>query len=85
MSYILLQNRDVTLHNNQVHKMFFKNVFFRTYPLLFHKFGNIVIFRSGNLYSLCSPGNQDYPKIILIFLSKKVEITKVFIGISCNY
>mgnify|MGYP000402043990 CR=1 FL=1 len=23
-----------------------------------------VIFRSGNLYSLCSPGNQDYQKII---------------------
>ena len=25
---------------------------------------NIVIFRSGKLYSLCSPGNQDYQKII---------------------
>ena len=27
----------------------FHAVFYRTYPLLYHKFGNIVIFRSGNL------------------------------------
>jgi len=25
-------------------------VFYRTYPLLYHKFENMVIFRSGNLY-----------------------------------
>jgi len=37
---------------------------FRTAPLLYHKFGNQVIFRLGNLYSLCSPGKQDYHKII---------------------
>ena len=36
--------------------------FYRTYPLFYAKFGNIarVIFRPGNLYSLCSPGNQHY-------------------------
>ena len=42
----------------------FDAVFFRTDPLLYHKFENMVIFRSGNLYSLCSPGNQDYQIII---------------------
>ena len=44
-------------------------VFYRTYPLLHHKFENILIF----LYSFCSPGNQDYQKIIyfLIFSSKR--------------
>ena len=46
-------------------------VFFRTDPILCHKFVNMVIFRSGNLYSRCSPGNQDYQKIIHF---KKVEI-----------
>ena len=39
-------------------------VFYRTYPLLYHKYGNIVIFRPRNLHSLCSPGNQHYQKII---------------------
>ena len=39
-------------------------VLYRTYPLLYHKFGNMVFVRSGNLYSLCNPGNQDYQKII---------------------
>ena len=38
--------------------------FFRAGPLLYHKFENMVIFSSENLYSLCSPGNQHYPKII---------------------
>jgi len=28
-------------------------VFYRTDPLFYHKFENMVIFRSGNLYSLC--------------------------------
>ena len=37
--------------------------FFRTEPHLYHKYGKI-IFRSGNLYSVCSPGNQDYQEII---------------------
>ena len=32
-------------------------VFYRTYPLLYHKFGSMIIFRSKNLYSLSSPGN----------------------------
>jgi len=33
----------------------------------------MVIFRSGSLYSLCSPGNHDYQKIIkfLTFFKKK--------------
>ena len=39
-------------------------VFFRTGPLFYRKFENMVIFRSGNLYSLYSPENQDYHKII---------------------
>jgi len=37
---------------------------FRTVPLLYHKFENMAFFESGNLYSLCSPGNQDYQNII---------------------
>ena len=47
--------------------------FYRTYPLLNDKFANTVIFRSGNLYSLCSPGNQHYQHIIY-FSSNKIEI-----------
>ena len=51
---------------------------FLPYPLLHHKFENIVIFRSGNLYSLCSPGNQNYQKIIhnstVVFLLELVVI-----------
>ena len=45
---------------------------FRTGPLLYHTFENMVFFRPGNLYSLCSPGNQHYHKIIyfLIFHQK---------------
>ena len=39
-------------------------VFCRTDPLLYHKFENMVFFWLGNLYSLCSLGNQDYHKII---------------------
>jgi len=38
---------------------------FATYPVLYQKFGNMVIFRSGKLYLICSPGNQYYQKIIL--------------------
>jgi len=35
----------------------------------------MVIFGSGNLYSLCSPGNQDSQKIIhLLFFSSKKAI-----------
>ena len=30
-------------------------VFFRTDPLFYNKFENMVIFRSGNLYTFCSP------------------------------
>ena len=30
--------------------------FYSTDPLLYPKFENVVILRSGNLYSLCSPG-----------------------------
>ena len=32
-------------------------VFYRTYLLFYHKFGNMVFYRPGNLYSLCSSGN----------------------------
>ena len=53
----------------------FDAVFYRTDAILYHKFGIMVIFRSGHLYSLCSPGNQDYEKISYFFnfWSKKVE------------
>ena len=36
--------------------------FFRTDSLLYQKFENMVLFRWGNVYSLCSPENQDYQK-----------------------
>jgi len=48
-----------------------KAPFFRTDPLLYHKFDNMVLFRPGTLYSLYSPGNQDYQKTNFM---KKVEI-----------
>jgi len=50
----------------------FDAVFYWTYPVLYHKYENMAIFRSGNLYSLCSPGNQHNHKIIYfwIFSSK---------------
>jgi len=57
-------------------RYYYDAVFYRTDPLLDHKFEKMVIFPSGNLYSLCSPGNQDYHKID----TEKI----VFIGISCN-
>ena len=41
--------------------------FFRTYQLWYHKFGNMVISRSENVHSLCSPGNQHYQKSIYFF------------------
>jgi len=50
--------------------------FFRTDPLLYHKFWNLVMFRPGNLYSVYIPGNQDYQKIISIstlFVAKKIN------------
>jgi len=39
-------------HNGHVRRRFFW-----TGPILYHTFGIMVIFRLGNLYSLCSPGN----------------------------
>jgi len=53
--------------------------FFRSGPLLYHKFENMVIFRPENSYSLCSPGNHDYQKVIHFkcFSSTKVEIADV--------
>jgi len=43
-------------------------VFYRMYPLLYHKFGNMLFLRYF-LYSLRSPENHNYEKIIysLIF------------------
>ena len=36
------------------------------------------IFRLGNLYLLCSPGNQDYQKIIHFYIKKgEVDNAKV--------
>ena len=45
-------------------------VFYRTYPILYHKFVNMVIFPSEKLHSLYSPGNQDY-QLCFTFSSKK--------------
>jgi len=63
--------------------------FFRTDRLLYHKFGNMVMFRSGKLYSFCSPGNQDHPKITHFFFIKKGRNRQskscMFIEISCHY
>jgi len=42
----------------------------RFLPLLYHTFENMVLFGPGNVYSLCSPGNQDYQKIIIFFIKK---------------
>jgi len=44
-----------------------------TDPHLYHKFEDIVLLRSGNLYSLYSQGNQDYQKnnLFLNFFIKK--------------
>jgi len=42
-------------------------VFSRTYPLLYHKFGNMLFFSQAKLYALFSPGNQHYQKIIFYF------------------
>jgi len=46
--------------------------FYWTDPLLYHNFWTIVIFLSGNSYSLCSQGKQHYQKVIyfLIFSLK---------------
>ena len=46
-------------------------VFFRTDPLFYHKFEKMGIFRSENLYSLCSPGNQDCQKHIHFYFFYK--------------
>jgi len=43
-------------------------VFYRADPFLYHKFDNMVIFRPGKFYSLSSPGNQDYQKIIHFYI-----------------
>ena len=39
----------------------------------------MVSFRSGNLYSLCSPGNQDYQKIINLLIKKGLNVNVVFL------
>jgi len=41
-----------------------KTPFFRSDPLLYQKFETILIFWSGKLYLLCSPGNREYQKSI---------------------
>ena len=37
--------------------------FLSAYSLLYHKFGNMLIFGLAKLYFICSPGNQHYQKI----------------------
>ena len=54
--------------------------FFILYPILYHTFVNMVIFRLGKSYSLRSPGNQDYQKII--FASKVVFLLKLVVIIN---
>jgi len=46
------------LHSNDA-------VFYRTYLLLYHKFRNMVIFRSGNLDSLCSRETSTISKLFI--------------------
>ena len=46
-------------------------VFYRTYPLLYHKFGNRVIFRWGNLYSLCTQETSIIRKYVFRFFYQK--------------
>ena len=43
---------------------------------------NMVIFRPGNLYALCSPGNQHYQKSFFNFFIKKVRNRKLQLSIS---
>ena len=53
-------------------------VFYRTDPLLYHVFENVVTFRYGFLNSICSPGNQHYQKIIhfsFFFHQKRAKST----------
>ena len=63
----------------------FDAVFYRTYPLLYHRFGNMVIYRSGNLYSI---GDQKWvrPKngvfrirveIMGLIFQSRTQITKI--------
>jgi len=59
--------------------------FFRMGPLLYKKFENMVIFRPGNLYSLCSPGNQENYSFLIFFIKKGRNLQCkiwIFIGIS---
>ena len=66
------------IKDKKVEKMDVANidaVFYRTYPLLYYKFGNMLIFQSGNLYSLCSPVSQHYHKIVYFFFT--FFVTKV--------
>jgi len=59
---------------------------YRTDPLFYHKFGKMVIFWSGNVYLLCSPGNQ-YHKIIncLILSSKRSKPAIKLIPINIRF
>jgi len=41
--------------------------FYKTYTILYTKFGNMVMFLLGNLYWLCTTWNQHYQKIIYLF------------------
>ena len=46
-------------------------VFYRTYTLLYHKFGNMVIFLPGNLYPIgCSPALSENYLFFLFFHQK---------------
>jgi len=59
---------------------------FWTDPLVYHKFENMVIFRSRILYELCSLGYQDDQKIIyFLFFRQKGRNRQckscIFIGI----
>ena len=65
-----------------------KAPFFRMDSLLYNKLENRLIFLSGNLYSLCSPGlSENYS--FLIFFIKKARNRQckscIFIEINCNY
>ena len=52
--------------------------FFRG-PTLYHKFENMVLFRPCNLYSIWSPGKQDYHKIIHLYIKKDRNFFRAYV------
>ena len=67
MGPVLMLKIVIFYKNNMLWRRFLGRTHFCT-----TNFGNVAIFRMGNLYSLYTPGNQDFQKIICFyFLIKK--------------